>query len=68
MKRVTILVPDTILTVFDSASSTPAEVKRLDVTAKLMVRALTTNDYHEHVYFDGGVQVVSIEDEPESRG
>jgi aromatic ring-cleaving dioxygenase len=32
-----------------------------------MVRALTTNDYHEHVYFDGGVQVVSIEDVPAGR-
>jgi len=65
MKRVTVLVPDKVITVFDSSSSTDAEVKRLDVTPKLMVRALTTNRYHEHVYFEGDVQVVSIQDVPE---
>ena len=62
MKRVTVLIPDKVITVFDSASSSAAEVKRLDVTPELMVRALTTNDYHEHVYFEGDVQVVSIRD------
>jgi len=58
MKRVTVLIPGRFVTVI-SSSSGPAVVKRLDVKP---------NDYHEHVYFDGGVQVVSIEDEPESRG
>ena len=62
MKRVTVLIPDKVITVFDSASSSAAEVKRLDVTPELMVRALTTNRYHDHVYFEGDVQVVSIED------
>jgi predicted amidohydrolase len=65
MKRVTVLVPDTIVTVFDSSTPTPAQVHRLEVTPTLIVRALTTNDYHEHVYFTGGVRVVSIEDVPE---
>ena len=66
MKRVTVLIPDKVITVI-SSSSGRAEVERLDVTPKLMVRALTTNEYHEHVYFEGGVQVVSIEDVPERR-
>jgi len=61
MKRVTVLIPDKVITAI-SSSSGRAEVKRLDVTPELMVRALTTNDYHEHVYFEGDVQVVSIRD------
>jgi hypothetical protein len=32
---------------------------------KLIVMALTTNDYHEHVKLEGDVPVVSIEDVPE---
>ena len=63
MKRVTVLIPDKVTTVI-SSSSGRAEVERLDVTPKLMVRALTTNDYHEHVYFEGDVRVISIEDVP----
>ena len=61
MKRATVLVPDKVITVI-SSSSGHAEEKRLDVTPQLMIRALTTNRYHEHVYFEGDVQVVSIED------
>jgi hypothetical protein len=49
MKRVTVLNPDTVITAFDSASASAAEVKRLDVTPKPIVMALTTNDYHERV-------------------
>jgi hypothetical protein len=60
MKRVTVLVPDDVV-VSISSSSSPAVAEHLEVTPALMVRALTTNDYHEHVYFDGDVQVVSIE-------
>ena len=60
MKRVTVLIPDNVVISFSSSSGS-ASVKRLEVTPELMVRALTTNDYHEHVYFEGGVQVVSLE-------
>jgi hypothetical protein len=67
MKRVTILIPDSIVSVISSSSGI-AGVERLEVTPGLMVRALTTNDYHEHVYFEGGVQVVSIEHVPEEEG
>jgi len=66
MKRVTLLVPDQVVTVI-SSSTGRARVERLDVTPALMVRALTTNDYHEHVYFDGDVRVVSIEDASKRR-
>jgi hypothetical protein len=45
MKRVTVLIPDHVVTVI-SSSSGRAVMERLDVTPKLMVRALTTNDYH----------------------
>jgi hypothetical protein len=64
MKRVTVLIPDQVVTVI-SSSSGRAAVERLEVTPALMVRALTTNDYHEHVYFEGDVHVVAIEDADE---
>ncbi len=65
MKIVRLLVPDSITRV--SGSSTFTRSRRVRVDAESILKALTTNDYHENWYFPdpGSVKVLSVEDSPE---
>lgn len=64
-KHVLILVPKTMTRVSGSSSSTRA--REVGVDSVSILKALTTNDYHDNWYFPDpeSVKVLSVEDSPE---
>lgn len=61
MKKVTILVPDTIICVDGASDSIHHE--NVNVDTNIIELALTTNDYHNNYYFpEGSITVVSVEE------
>jgi hypothetical protein len=65
MKKVTLLLPDEVVSVGGTSRSSTRET--LPTNAQTVMQALTSNDYHLNCFFQvGTVAVVSIEDvEPE---
>jgi len=61
MKKVTMLVPDTIIKTSKGRDRMIKE--NCPLTSELLEKALQMNrDYHEETYFDQGVEILSIED------
>jgi len=66
MKRVTILVPDTMARI--SGGSDWSQTSEIEVTAYAIRQSLELNEYHNRYRFEeGAVQVVSIEDVPDDK-
>ncbi len=60
MKKFIITVPDEIIRV--GSGKTPHTRMVLPVTESLIAEALTLNEYHDNLYFEGAVKVKQIED------
>ncbi len=61
MKRIVLIVPDTIIKVLGTSST--SHFKEIDVDRKSIIDALESNDYHETYFFGKNmVKVISIED------
>ncbi len=59
MKKVTLIVPDEIIHVIGTTSS--SRQKKIMTDRKNIVQALETNDYHDNYYFPiGSVKVESV--------
>ena len=65
MKIVRLMVPDSITRI--SGGSNYTRSRQVEVDAESILKALTTNDYHENWFFPDpeSVKVLSIEDSPE---
>ncbi len=61
MKKVTLLLPDEVISVGGNSRWSCTEA--LPTNRENVIKALTSNDYHLNHYFaDNGVEVLSIED------
>lgn len=58
MKKYLITVPDEITRVGGRKGKFPRET--LKVTEQLILKALTMNDYHENLFFEGAVKVEPV--------
>ncbi len=58
MKKFIITVPDEIIRV--GGKKDEQSRKSIPVTKELIAEALTLNDYHENLYFDGAVKVEAV--------
>jgi len=65
MKIVRLMVPDSITRV--SGGSNYTRSRQVEVDSESILKALTTNDYHDNWYFPDpeSVKVLSVEDSPE---
>ncbi len=65
MKIIRLQVPDSITRASGGGSFTRS--REIEVDAETIIKALTTNDYHDSWYFPDpdSVKVLSVEDSPE---
>lgn len=63
MEKIAMLVPDSIICVYGTSNAVRHD--NINVDAKTVELALTSNDYHSNYYFpEGSIQVIAVEKYP----